>query len=384
MTALRATATGQPGRDEGQVPTPGRAVGSVAAATLAVLDGLDAHTRLVCGYHLGFWDAAGTPLPAGTAAGGKGVRARLAILSARAAGDDGRRGVPAAVAVDLVHNFSLLHDDVMDGDRQRRHRPAAWTVFGLPAAILAGDAMLALAGEVLAATDGVPGACAVRHLYADVRRLIVGQSADLSFERRSQVGVEECLAMAADKTGALLSCAASLGAVLCGAPDPLVRALARYGVEVGVAFQLVDDLLGIWGSPQATGKPVLADLRARKKSAPVAFALASGTPAGERLAQWYAAHPDADPDADAPGSTHGSSTGSGAVPDSGPALDPDSVAELAEVAGLVEAAGGRTWTRQRAADAVVAATRALDEVSMPPDVRAELIRVAQFVMARDH
>ena len=120
----------------------------VGPAIAAAVARLSPDVRAVAAYHLGLADADGTPSAAVPA--GKALRPALALLSARAAGASPReRGVPAAAAVELVHNFSLLHDDIMDGDTERRHRPTAWTVFGVGAAILAGDAMLALAQDIL-------------------------------------------------------------------------------------------------------------------------------------------------------------------------------------------------------------------------------------------
>ncbi|MCP9970269.1 polyprenyl synthetase family protein [Actinomadura madurae] len=210
------------------------------------------------------------------AAGGKALRPALALLSARAAETSYETALPGAVAVEFVHAFSLLHDDIMDGDRTRRHRPAAWTVFGPSAAILGGDALLALSEELLLDQHTRGAHWAARALTAATQRLISGQALDIGFESRDDVALDECLTMAADKTGALLACACSIGAMLGEGPTRLVTALTGYGAELGLAFQLVDDLLGIWGSPETTGKPVLSDLRARKKSLPVVYALTSG------------------------------------------------------------------------------------------------------------
>ncbi len=219
--------------------------------------------------------------PGGSA--GKALRPALALLSARSAGASAERAAPAAVAVELVHNFSLLHDDIMDGDIERRHRPTAWTVFGVGPAILAGDALLALAQDILLETPPY-GVWAARCLSAAVQRLIAGQGSDLAFERRDDVQVEECLEMAGDKTAALMACACSIGVIYLGAPASLAMSLSGFGAHAGLAFQLTDDLLGIWGAPEVTGKPVGSDLRARKKSVPVVAALTSGTDAGARPA----------------------------------------------------------------------------------------------------
>jgi geranylgeranyl diphosphate synthase type I len=317
---------------------------------LAAIDRLDPHTRLVAGYHFGFWAADGGP-PTGNA--GKGLRAALALLSARAVGATLARGGPAAVAVELVHNYSLLHDDVMDRDVQRHHQPTAWMVYGEPDAILAGDGLLGLAFEVLAEAPEPAAPLAVRTLGAAMRRLVAGQTEDLGFEQRTDVTLDECLAMVGGKTAALLACSCSLGAVLCAGPGRVQAALGRFGEHLGVAFQLVDDLLGIWGRPELTGKPVLSDLASRKKSIPVVYALTSGTAAGERLRELYFAPEPLDGE------------------------------RRALAAKLVEEAGGRDWTEREADRRLELALAALP-AEVPADVRAELVDLAHFVTGRDY
>src|SRR5215468_5047182 len=171
----------------------------VGPATEAALNRLSPGVRRVAAYHYGLADAEGNPVRGGS---GKALRPALALLSARAAGAAPERGVTPAVAVELVHNFSLLHDDIMDGDTERRHRPTAWTVFGIGPAILAGDALQALANDLLLEGPAPQSIWASRCLAAAVQRLIAGQGADLAFERREHVTVDECLDMAADKTAA--------------------------------------------------------------------------------------------------------------------------------------------------------------------------------------
>ncbi len=236
--------------------------------------------RVVAAYHLGFADAAGNPTRNGS---GKALWSALALLVGPRGRAAPERGVPAAVAVELVHNFSLLHDDIMDNDTERRHKPTAWTVFGIGPAILAGDALLALAQDLLLEDGSPQGAWAARCLSAAVQRLIGCEGSDLAFEKRDDVTLAECLEMAGDKTAALMACACSIGAVHLGAPPTLAMALAGFGAHVGLAFQLTDDLLGIWGAPEVTGKPVRADLRARKKSLAVVAALNSNTPQAAEL-----------------------------------------------------------------------------------------------------
>ncbi|HEY6480388.1 MAG TPA: polyprenyl synthetase family protein, partial [Streptosporangiaceae bacterium] len=321
----------------------------VSPAIEAAIGRLTPDVRVVAAYHFGFADAEGNPTGGGS---GKALRPALALLSARATGAAPERGVPAAAAVEFVHNFSLLHDDIMDGDTERRHRPTAWTVYGVGAAILAGDALLQLAQDLLLEGPAPQGLWASRCLSAAVHRLIAGQGADLAFERRDNVTLDECLQMAGDKTAALMACACSIGAIGVGAPAELAMGLAGFGAHAGLAFQLTDDLLGIWGAPEVTGKPVRADLRARKKSLPVVAALTGGTPAGQELAE-ILARPDALSEED-----------------------------LRHAAELVEQAGGRAWAESEADSQLAAATTCLNETQMPDDVRGEFAAIAGFITVR--
>jgi geranylgeranyl diphosphate synthase, type I len=321
----------------------------VSPAIEAAIGRLTPDVHKVAAYHFGFADAEGHPTEGGS---GKALRPALALLSARATGAPPERGVTAAVAVELVHNWSLLHDDIMDGDTERRHRPTAWTVFGVGPAILAGDALLALAQDLLLEDGSAQGPWAARCLSASVQRLISGQGADLAFEKRDDVTLAECLDMAGDKTAALMACACSIGAVHLGAPPTLAMALAAFGAHVGLAFQLTDDLLGIWGAPEVTGKPVRADLRARKKSLPVVAALTSGTLEAVDLRDLL--------------------------------TDPRPLSEddLIRAADLVASAGGKQWAEAEADAQLAAANASLADVDLPADVRAELTAIAEFITAR--
>lgn len=215
----------------------------------AAVDRLAPPMDTVAAYHFGWIDADGRPSDGD---GGKAVRPALALLSAEAAGAPAEAGIPGAVAVELVHNFSLLHDDLMDGDEQRRHRDTVWKVHGPAQAILVGDALFALAYDLLLELGTVEAGRAARRLTTASRKLIDGQAQDISYEHRERVTVEECLEMEGNKTGALLACAVSIGAVLGGADDRTADTLEAYGYHLGLAFQAVDDLLGIWGDPEST------------------------------------------------------------------------------------------------------------------------------------
>ncbi|PRH77787.1 dimethylallyltranstransferase [Streptomyces solincola] len=321
----------------------------------AAVDRLASPMDTVAAYHFGWIDALGNPADGD---GGKAVRPALALLSAEAAGMPAETGVPGAVAVELVHNFSLLHDDLMDGDEQRRHRDTVWKVHGPAQAILVGDALFALANEVLLELGTVDAGRATRRLTTASRKLIDGQAQDISYEHRERVTVEECLAMEGNKTGALLACACSIGAVLGGVDERTADILESYGHHLGLAFQAVDDLLGIWGDPESTGKQTWSDLRQRKKSLPVVAALAAGGPASEKLGELLAA------DAKAPD------------------FDAFSEEEFAMRAALIEEAGGREWTAQEARRQHAVAIEALGSVGMPERVRDQLTALADFVVVR--
>ncbi|MCL6735763.1 polyprenyl synthetase family protein [Streptomyces neyagawaensis] len=321
----------------------------------AAIERLAPPMNTVAAYHFGWIDTRGNPA-AGD--GGKAVRPALAVMSAEVTGAAPEVGIPGAVAVELVHNFSLLHDDLMDGDEQRRHRDTVWKAYDPAQAILVGDALMVLANEILLELGTAEAARATRRVTTATRALIDGQAQDISYEHRERVTVEECLEMEGNKTGALLACACSIGAVLGGADDHTADALEKYGYHLGLAFQAVDDLLGIWGDPVSTGKQTWSDLRQRKKSLPVVAALAAGGPASEQLGELLAA--------DAKSSDFATF----------------SEAEFAARAALIEEAGGREWTAEEARRQHAVAIEALDSIRMPEHVRDQFTALADFVVVR--
>lgn len=324
----------------------------VTPALRAAVGRLDDHSRLVASYHLGWCDQRGRPLEANP---GKAVRPTLALLACEAVAGRAEDALCGAVAVELVHNFSLIHDDLMDRDAERRHRPTVWAVWGDPTAVLVGDALLSLAHETIDDSGSPYARGASRVLAPATRELIRGQVLDVGFERRDDVALDECFDMAAGKTGALLGASAQIGAVLGGAPPPVAAAYGRFGAELGLAFQLVDDLLGIWGEPERTGKPVFSDLRAHKKTMPVVWSLEHGGRAGRELAAWLRL---------------------------GPAQAVDE-ATLRSVADLVERAGGREWATREARSRICLALAALDATGLDAPHRAGLDEIARFVIERD-
>ncbi|WCD99394.1 family 2 encapsulin nanocompartment cargo protein polyprenyl transferase [Streptomyces sp. HUAS 31] len=330
-----------------------RARAAVDPELRAAIESLPPSMRRIALYHFGWVQPDGSPA-AGNA--GKAIRPALVLTAAAALGGPGARAaaVPVAVAVELVHNFTLLHDDVMDQDATRRHRPTAWAVFGQADAILAGDALQALALRLLAEDPHPASAAAAARLADCVVELCAGQHADTALERRgpAEVGLEEVLAMAEAKTGALLGCACAVGGLYAGAAPEDVAALDAFGREAGLAFQLIDDVIGIWGDPSHTGKPAGADLAARKKSLPVVAALTSGGPAAAELAELYELPYDKE--------------------------------DLHRTALAVERAGGRDWAQAQAADRMARAMQELARAVPDPEDAGGLLALAEFVTRRSN
>ncbi|MFB7558205.1 polyprenyl synthetase family protein [Streptomyces brevispora] len=326
----------------------------VLPAVREAVDGLPGAIRHLVGVHYGWWDEAGTPLANADTGAGKGLRPALVLLAGDAVGGDRTAAVPAAVAVDLAHNASLLHDDVIDRDATRRHRPAIWSSFGIAAAILAGDALLILANQVLARAPVPLCDRGLSHFNASGQQLIDGEYADARSERCDEAVLEECVAMAAAKTGALLAASCALGAIAGGAQADRVEHLRAFGEDLGLALQLVDDLLSIWGTQRNTGKPHLSDLRARRKTLPVAAALAHGGTASRRLADLYRSR------------------------------TPLTHADLREVTDLIEAAGGRAWAQGEAERRHTLALAHLALARPQPAARHALTAVADLIIHRHH
>jgi geranylgeranyl diphosphate synthase, type I len=280
--------------------------------------------------------------------GGKLVRATLSLLSAVASGSTEATGLVGALAIELVHNFSLIHDDIIDGDVERRHEPTVWAKFGVGPALIAGDALLTLALQLLLEEPTSERVQAARLLVEATQAMIVGQGEDISSEHELFVSVEACLQMEAGKTGALLSCASALGAVLAGAEQPTVDALSDFGQHLGLAFQAVDDLLGVWGDSKVTGKPVGNDLRMRKKTLPISIANAKGFEVFDEP------------------------------------LDRELTdAEVAEAMVLLEECGAKYETMEMAEANLQAALTALHRVALAPGAVVELEAIAHYVIERD-
>jgi geranylgeranyl diphosphate synthase, type I len=305
-------------------------------------------------YHMGWSDDRFLPAQAKT---GKRVRPLLALLACQAAGGQPHRALPAAAAVEIIHGFSLIHDDIEDGSDTRRGRRTVWAVWGQAQAINAGDGMFALAHLALhrLSQQGVsPDAVvqALRILDETCVALCQGQHLDMAFEDTSAVDADAYLRMVGGKTAALMGCAAQLGALAAAADTGTCTHYRRIGELLGLAFQIQDDVLGIWGEPAVTGKPVADDIRSRKKTLPVIYALRPGNSAGApRLSALYA---------------QASLT----------------EAEVAEATALLEASGARANAEQIAGSYLELALRELDVARPEPEAGAALRELAHLLVQR--
>ncbi len=299
-------------------------------------------------YHLGFANTDGS---AARINAGKRIRPVLALLSCEAAGGDPERALSAAAGIELLHNFSLIHDDIEDGDALRRGRPTLWKQWGVPQAINSGDTMFAMAhsGLLRSRARGVEAERVVQSLEVFERtniHLTIGQHLDLSFETRDAVTAAEYMEMIAGKTAALTRGACEIGAILGGGDAALIAALGEFGRCLGMSFQLQDDVLGIWGDPAKTGKAD-SDLAHRKKTLPVLFA-------AERDPRVHALY----------------FTGSAPTPE-----------QIDELKTRIDAAGGRSHTESAAAAAYANGMEALASVA-PSPASQTLNALAQSLLGR--
>jgi geranylgeranyl diphosphate synthase type I len=302
-------------------------------------------------YHMGWIDRDGLPVEADR---GKRIRPALCLMVCEAVCGDPAEARPSAAAVELVHNFSLLHDDIQDRSPMRRSRPTVWAIWGEAQAINIGDALFALAHLAVPRLTP-PGrhdghvAQLLTILDETCLELTRGQYLDISFETHPDVSVDEYLNMVEGKTAALLSGAAHMGALSGGAQGEVLAHYAAFGRSLGLAFQVMDDVLDIWGNPARTGKRAASDIYQRKKSLPVLYGLARS----EELRAMYAAP------------------------------EPFGEAEASHVIHLLEQAGAVEYAEQLARDYSADTVHHLEAASPQGETGEILLELVESLLRRD-
>jgi len=317
-------------------------------------------------YHLGFVDKQGRIQ---AKALGKALRPTLCLFACEALGGDWLKALPAACAIELVHNFSLIHDDIQDGDLERRHRPTVWSIWGIPQAINAGNAMRDLANIALLdlQKDLPPPKIlkAFQILTQASLEMIEGQYLDISYESRLDITIQDYLEMISRKTGALIACSLQLGALLASEDEneneEVISAFRQCGRLLGLAYQIRDDILGIWGDEKSTGKPT-NDIIRRKKSLPVVYALEKACgEAQTELLQFYRGSSD-----------KGREGGSA-----------NNLAAFHKVLSILEDLNAPLFAQRLAEEKCALALKQLEGIKLPPWAKEELEELADFLLNRE-
>ena len=307
-------------------------------------------------YAMGWCDAQGRPVDAPV---GKMLRPALCLFACEAAGGHPSSAVPAAAALELIHNFSLIHDDIQDRDEVRRHRPTLWAIWGEPKALVAGNTMRVTAdlslwdlfehghtdASVLRVADLLTTA------YLDMTE---GQYMDLEFEGRPDIGLNDYFEMISRKTGALIRCSMSIGAVIGSGDAAVVDTFENCGRSLGLLFQIRDDMLGVWGKAETTGKALGADIRRKKNSLPVVYAMSEAGGAGRGLLHEVYGKPEVTDD------------------------------DVEAVLGVMEDAGARRYCESLAMEHRDQALEPLRPLELSPSAYNGLEELTSFLVAREY
>ena len=306
-------------------------------------------------YHMGWVDDRGATI---TGSSGKGLRPMMCLWACEAVGGNWEDALPAAAALELVHNFSLIHDDIQDGDEERRHRPTVWSIWGNAQGINAGDSMRGLATltlvngsrcypkeKLVAALAGLEQACL---------EMIEGQYLDISFEERTGTTTDQYLDMISRKTGALIECSFYLGALIGTDSPEVVQSFKQCGRELGLVFQIRDDVLGVWGKEETTGKPVASDLRRKKMCLPLVYALHECSGEDQKVVQslFLTGEPGEE--------------------------------KVNEVLGVLDRLGAQEYCQSLAAEQGEKALSRVDSMGISSSTRGELEELATFFLEREH
>jgi len=307
-------------------------------------------------YHMGWVDESGRTLE-GTA--GKRLRPVLCLLACHALGGQWRQALPVAAAVELVHNFSLIHDDIQDSSTERRGRPTVWYIWGQPQAINVGDAMHALALSSLlrledTGTSHSKMVRAARIMGEASLNLSEGQYRDISYESLLDIKVSDYLSMISGKTAALFSCSLEIGAVMATDNESHISRMRNFGYALGMTFQVHDDVLRIWGDESTTGKSSASDIRMKKKTLPVVYGLETATGGdAERLWQIYRKE----------------------------VLEP---ADIKDVMQILDKLDARSYAQDISKKYFSEALSELNEIDIPQPEKVELEAVAAFLLDRQY
>ncbi len=307
-------------------------------------------------YYMGWVDVDGNPY---VATEGKALRPTLCLFACEATGGAWQMALPAATALEYIHNFSLIHDDIQDRDETRHHRKTLWPVWGVPKALVAGNVLRVVADMALErlVDEGMEPRRAIEAiglLTEAYLEMIEGQYLDLSFEGRPDIGMSDYLAMISRKTGALIRCALNLGAFIGTRDEAAINALKECGRALGYVFQIIDDVLGVWGDEDVTGKPVGADIRRKKNSFPVVHAMTQARGGDrQRLLEIYAKEE----------------------------LDDEDVDTALEV---MERARTREFAEDLAAEHACAARQAIASVELAQGFRQQIDDLTEFLLVRQH
>ncbi len=342
-----------------------RILADIETEMSSVLDERDGHARSLyemLSYHLG--------LDGDASVRGKRLRPLLGALAYQSLTGDYRPALPGAAAVELGHNFSLVHDDIEDADLERRHRPTLWAIWGIPLAINAGDALFALSRLALYRLldeFSETRVLALMRIYDETcLALCEGQYLDISFERRADVTVDAYLEMIGRKTAALLAASVQAGAILATDDADVIEAYRRFGYDLGMAFQMADDVKGTFWNSTESGKPEAGDVRKRKKTLPIVWALQHASAENrERLAVIYHAGVRA-------------TDGGGPEPQAARQMTDD---EVAEVLSLLEESGAREHALVEARRYRDRALDRLETLPCLPEGKRELAALVRSVIA---
>ena len=308
-------------------------------------------------YHMGWLDEDLRTLPAGS---GKAVRPSLSLYACDALGGNPELAISPAVSVELIHNFSLIHDDIQDGDIERRHRPTVWYKWGHSHGLNSGTAMNAIAnleivGDCRRPLSPEKRIAISRVLTSACVQMIEGQTLDLGYEQKPRVSVDEYLVMIQKKTGALLETSLMVGALAATDDAASLESMHQFGHAIGRLFQVRDDMLGVWGNPKATGKPAASDLHRRKKSLPVVHALQStDSSAASRFASLYKSQ------------------------------EPFSEVDIHELLGVMENLGSRAYCQRLAKQEAHKAVEALQAIPGPAVARTDGNAFVRFLLEREY